>query len=135
MVKNGDEVVEEEEIQVTAKDIILQPFMLDDDRVFRETVMSQANNPLQKLGEDEIIQRNHGMHPSLYLFLAMNAYLSTPKFIKHLTDISFELIAVQNRDEYLRIELKKINLKLPAAVYIPFVNSKIRKLMTPYRFY
>lgn len=54
----------------------------------------------------------------------MNSYLSTPKFIKVLTDISYELIAVADRDAYLKKELKKVNQRLPASVYIPFVNSK-----------
>ena len=35
------------------------------------------------------------------------------------------MITIQNRDEFLREELKRINLRLPAAVYIPFVNSKL----------
>jgi len=64
----------------------------------------------------------------------LNAYLSTPKFIKTLTDISNELITVTNRDEYLREELKKVNKMLPAAVYIPFVNSKIFTLKYLIRF-
>ena len=58
-----------------------------------------------------------------YLFLALNAYLSTPKFIKVLTDISHALIDITNRDDYLKEELKKINKMLPASVYIPLVNS------------
>ena len=55
----------------------------------------------------------------------MNAYLSTPKFVKTLTDISNELITVANRDEYLQEELLKLNRQLPAAVYIPFVNGNL----------
>jgi len=43
-----------------------------------------------------------------------------------LTDLSLELISQPNRDEYLQEELKKINKKLPAAVYLPFVNDSIR---------
>lgn len=43
-----------------------------------------------------------------------------------LTDISLALINQPNRQEYLREELTKINRRLPAAVYIPFVNSTIR---------
>jgi phosphatidylinositol 4-kinase len=31
-----------------------------------------------------------------------------------------------NRSEFLQTELKKINKRLPAAVYIPFVNDSIR---------
>ena len=38
--------------------------------------------------------------------------------------MSEELITVANRSEYLREELKKINLKLPASVYLPFVSGK-----------
>ena len=55
---------------------------------------------------------------------ALNAYLSTPKFVKTLTDISLELIGVPDRDAYLQDELLKLNKQLPAAVYIPFVNGK-----------
>jgi hypothetical protein len=54
----------------------------------------------------------------------MNAYLSTPKFIMCLTDLSLELIEQPDRDGFLQQELKKINRKLPAAVYLPFVNGK-----------
>ncbi len=55
---------------------------------------------------------------------ALNAYLSTPKFIKVLTDISNELIYQTDRGEFLKENLRKINKMLPAAVYIPFVNCK-----------
>ena len=55
----------------------------------------------------------------------MDAYLSTPKFIKALTDISNELITKVNKEEFLKDELKKVNLHLPAACYIPFVNSNL----------
>ena len=54
----------------------------------------------------------------------MTAYLSTPKFIKKLTDISDELMTTPNSEEYLKEELRKVNQQLPAAVYIPFVNGK-----------
>jgi hypothetical protein len=55
----------------------------------------------------------------------MIAYLSTPKFIKTLTDISNELITQVDRAEYLKVELKKLNTALPASVYIPFVSCII----------
>jgi hypothetical protein len=56
------------------------------------------------------------------------AFLSTPKFIKSLSDISLSLSEMKNvqKDEKLRIlksQLKKINKYLPASVYIPFVQS------------
>lgn len=57
---------------------------------------------------------------------ALNAYLSTPKFVTRLTDISYQLIAETNRTEYLKTEILKINKMLPASVYIPFVNSSLR---------
>ena len=56
----------------------------------------------------------------------MNAYLSTPKFITVLTDLTLDLIHQTNRDDFLQAELKKINHRLPAAVYIPFVNDSMR---------
>jgi hypothetical protein len=42
--------------------------------------------------------------------IALIAYLSTPKFIKKLTEISDALINCPNRDEFLKEELKKVNL-------------------------
>ena len=41
--------------------------------------------------------------------LAINAYLSTPKFIKYLTDISDMLIKLPNRNEVMVEELNKLN--------------------------
>jgi hypothetical protein len=43
-----------------------------------------------------------------------------------LTDISLALITQPDRQAYLKEELSKINRRLPASVYIPFVNSTIR---------
>ena len=53
----------------------------------------------------------------------MIAYLSTPRFIKTLTDISYELISQPQKEVFLKHHLRRINQHLPAAVYIPFVNS------------
>jgi hypothetical protein len=61
---------------------------------------------------------------SSYLNIALASYLSTPLFVKKLTELSEEIITVANRDDYLKEELKKINNILPAAVYLPFVSSK-----------
>ena len=56
----------------------------------------------------------------------INAYLSTPKFIKYLTDIS-ELIATEtNKKAALKRELRKLNQYLPASVYIPFCQDSLR---------
>ena len=63
-----------------------------------------------------------------YLLLDLHSFLSTPKFIKHLTDIA-EILGQMHgtrQDKLLRLkeELKKVNEQLPATVYIPFVNCK-----------
>lgn len=49
--------------------------------------------------------------------------MSTPLFIQYLTDISFTIMSTKNKLDILRNELIKLNQKLPATVYIPFVNS------------
>ena len=56
----------------------------------------------------------------------LNGYLSTPKFIAALTDISEAIITQTDRKEYLREQLLLINQRLPASVYIPFVNESTR---------
>ncbi len=55
------------------------------------------------------INRNHGKIFSIFTLIALNAYLSTPKFIKCLTDLSDRLIEITNRTEFLKEEIKKIN--------------------------
>lgn len=57
---------------------------------------------------------------------AMTSYLSTPKFVIALTKISLDLIHTPDRKTFLKTELSKLNRCLPAAVYIPFVNSSMR---------
>ena len=63
------------------------------------------------------------------LHLELEAYLSTPKFIKCLTDVSHNLsrmkIPKEEKVAILKEELKKINQHLPASVYLPFVNCNI----------
>jgi len=51
------------------------------------------------------------------------AYSSTPKFVKYLTDLSSDLMACDNKLAVLKEELEKLNMKLPSAVYIPFISS------------
>ena len=52
----------------------------------------------------------------------MHAFLSTPKFIKYLTDISDLLMQSQDKRSTLREELRKLNHFLPSSVYIPLVT-------------
>ena len=55
-----------------------------------------------------------------------NAYLSTPRFIKYLTDISVIISKEVNKKDALKRELRKLNQYLPASVYIPFCQESIR---------
>ena len=108
--------------------------MKEDDKTFKETMI----NHISPDKDEETKKKHHGINLFCCincLFIALNAYLSTPKFMKTLTDISNDLITVTNREEYLREELKKVNRLLPASVYIPFVNSKAsyEKLISIYR--
>lgn len=63
----------------------------------------------------------------LYYFTSSGSYDSTIWFIDALTDISNKLLASENRKEMLEEELRKLNLKLPAKVYIPFQGKSHRK--------
>lgn len=59
----------------------------------------------------------------------VDAYLSTPRFIKFLTDLSNDVLKQGTKDEkkhFVQQKLVEINQCLPAQVYIPFVNSSIR---------
>lgn len=87
--------------------------MLDDDLSYKESLIMKMNEDNEN---DVKTLKNY----------ALNAYLSTPKFVTLLTDISYTLIATPNRTEFLRTEILKINKMLPASVYIPFVNSSLR---------
>ena len=59
----------------------------------------------------------------------LDAYLSTPSFIKHLTDISDDVMTYQTPKEkklFLKQKLCDVNQMLPAQVYIPFVSKSMR---------
>ena len=62
----------------------------------------------------------------LYKRKCLNGFLSTPKFIAALTDISEALIPQTNRKAYLKEQLLSLNQRLPSSVYIPFVNESTR---------
>lgn len=63
----------------------------------------------------------------LYYFSSSGSYTSTLWFIDALTEISNKLLTSENRKEMLEEELRKLNLKLPAKVYIPFQGKSHRK--------
>ncbi len=47
--------------------------------------------------------------------------MSTPKFVKYLTDLSLALRQHVDKLGTLRMELRRLNNKFPANVYVPFV--------------
>ncbi|CDW87840.1 phosphatidylinositol 4-kinase [Stylonychia lemnae] len=109
---NEEPEVFEDEIVITAKDIILNPFKIEEEvKSFKDSTQNNTANIRNSLVADQKMRND-----------CLNSYLSTPKFIKTLTEISLKLITVANRDEYLKNEILKLNLSLPASVYIPFVN-------------
>ena len=67
------------------------------------------------------------------IYVELSAFLSTPNFIKSLTDVSNTLSELKATKEekhaILKKELARINEHLPASVYIPFVNSEYIILM------
>ena len=59
----------------------------------------------------------------------VDAYQSTPRFIKALTDLSNDVLKYGTKEEkvkFVKTQLIEINKSLPAQVYIPFVNKSIR---------
>jgi hypothetical protein len=55
-----------------------------------------------------------------------NGYLSTPFFVFSLTNLCDMILKSSNREEALFEGLQKINMHLPSAVYVPFVNKSMR---------
>lgn len=94
---------------LTCKDIILLPFNADVRGISDVRSDSSDSTPLKKVDERKL-----------------NAYLSTPRFIKYLTDISEIISKEQDKKAALKRELRKLNQHLPASVYIPFCQESIR---------
>lgn len=96
---------------LTCKDIILLPFTSDVNGrgVSDNRSENSDSSPIKKVDERKL-----------------NAYLSTPRFIKYLTDISEIISKEQDKTAALKRELRKLNQHLPASVYIPFCQESIR---------
>lgn len=93
---------------ITVKDIVLLPFVSNIRG--EKSIMASETSPMLK----KVDERKY------------NAYLSTPRFIKYLTDISELISKEQDKKAALKRELRKLNQSLPAAVYIPFCQDSIR---------
>lgn len=91
--------------KLSAQDIVLQPF--DMEMLIKEGGQRITTNDFDD-GEKKGVRQ----------------FLSTPKFIKALADLSDDLIGLPDQKAYLKNALAEINKALPAAVYIPFVSGK-----------
>ena len=65
------------------------------------------------------------------MFAGLNSFMSTPKFIKCLTELSERLgmmrgVPKDQKKKILQDELTLMNQHLPASVYIPFVGNSTR---------
>jgi hypothetical protein len=56
----------------------------------------------------------------------LDGFFSTYWFIEDLTQVSIKILGSDDRLNMLKNELRRINLKLPAAAYIPFSSHKAR---------
>jgi len=81
--------------------------------------------------EDEIEQNIQNCGFSELDKFKLHTYLSTPRFVKALTDVSTYLamrkdLSKSDKMGILKTEIRKINKHLPAQVYVPFVNNSVR---------
>lgn len=56
----------------------------------------------------------------------VDAYLSTPKFIKYLTDLSIKISDLDDKKLAVEDGILKLNQSLPSTIYIPFTNCKFK---------
>lgn len=56
----------------------------------------------------------------------VDGFFSTYWFIEDLTQVSIKILESPDRYEMLRNEIRRINLMLPAAAYIPFSSTTAR---------
>jgi len=94
---------------ISVKDIILLPFASNINSRRHDLDIKESVPMLKNVDQKKV-----------------NAYLSTPRFIKYLTDISEVISKEQDKKAALKRELIKLNQHLPASVYIPFCQDSIR---------
>jgi len=99
--------------KISARELVIYPFATQHKPQETET------KPLEESPDPKEFR-------SSLLTLERDAYLSTPRFMRYLTDLSSELMAAEKKIIVLRKELRKLNKSLPSNVYIPFVNNQIR---------
>ena len=108
MYNSGQEIYD---IEICATDLILSNFELKSGEIAEDQALFQSFSDQLKIDK-------------------LSAFLSTPRFIKCLTEISRKISHMQTPIEDKRSaliqEIRRINSNLPAAVYIPFVNNSAR---------
>lgn len=103
------------DLVITARDIILKrPFGSGDSDPY--TLLDSEGN------EEQIENTNMSSHQS-----EVDSYLSTPKFLKYLTDLSWTISDMHPADRAAAVErsMMELNKQLPCPIYIPFINRKI----------
>jgi len=111
--------------KVNSREIIIYPFATQYKNIQDSTKLPESTGSSPE-SKSQIMSETRNFY-NFYKNLGKEAYLSTPRFIKYLTDLSSELMTCDNKLGTLREELAKINSKLPSNVYIPFVNGQVRE--------
>ena len=102
------------DLVITARDIILnRPFGSGDIEPY--TLLDSEGN------EEQVQNTNVQPHQS-----EVDSYLSTPRFLKYLTDLSWTISDLPPPDRPAAVEQSMMNLNkhLPSPIYIPFINCK-----------
>ena len=123
--------MDDDHVVIDASDIILPPFTLSFSEVYinKNSVSDFSLDQKLDRSSSEFLYRSRW--PSFANFTPrqvdeLNGFLSTPKFIKFLTDISESISKEENKKDALVKHLRMLNSYLPAAVYVPFVVNSIR---------
>ncbi len=89
------------------------------------------NNPDNKTSHDKdaFSSESKGIDAELYKSdVNLKAFLSTLNFVDSLCNICKDAVAIPTEEQiiFIKREISDLNKELPANVYIPFLNSKIR---------
>lgn len=121
------ELVEELGMEIGIRGILSQ------EKINSDLVRGSVTSALEKYNEFEVNELEEPLEPkyiSMQYFPGnseVDPFSSTMAFIEKLTDIASLIMRFPDKKAILQQELSKINTLLPACVYIPFSNSKIRE--------
>ncbi len=116
------------DFKINARELVIYPFMGQFKSHFRSvssrTMTTGASHQVDIMPEDNI-DSDISMRLRRFKSVGKSSYMSTPYFIKYLTNVSQTIMKSDNKLETLHSELRQLNLKLPATVYIPFVSGNV----------